>query len=718
MVKVDITTKSLPDEFYMNIGVSGTYNTQLSLINNFLTDAAAGQWDWLGYDDGTRSKPEVLDQYADQICFNVARSTANAGRVPANEQQRNVINKTSRSLDNPFVAGTEKAPINHSLDFSMGNTLQFLGKNLGYNVGINYDKEYTYYSDGVNGFHTQVNANEMVTEQNFSTENGVKNTQLGGLVSLAYQFSPNHEITLTNLYNHVNATTARVANGYWRNTSRPFYEDRYINFEERELNNTQLQGEHFFESLHRAKLEWTLGYVTSTQDNPDLRQWGYTNIDANNSGTYLLQQSEVGFLPSHFYRYLTDKQYTAKLDIAIPFSQDKENEIKLGFNYSMLDREFDEFIYSYVQVAKTQFNPDYVNFAQAAGDFQQFFSLDNTGFINTPETNGTGRGYGYGNYYSDQTNNENAYTGSSEVTATYLMAAYKLLPKLKLIGGAILEITDLSAASKASTSRGGNINEVDILPALNVIYNITENSNLRAAVSQTLARPNIREIAPFAALGGIAFPIYLGNENLKRTLIQNYDLRYEIYPNAGQLFAVSAYYKNFNDPIVWQLTPSASTPEIKPINVDEATVYGAEVEFRKSLDFIAPALHNLRLSTNVSYIFSRVNKSPEELAALRNADRPNIEDTRPFQGQSPYIVNFSLFHMSDKLAWENTVSFNVFGDRLSFVTGALDPDVYEQSRPSLNFISKKRIGDNVSIGLSATNLLNMEYLSSGICGFC
>ena len=219
----------------------------------------------------------------------------------------------------------------------------------------------------------------------------------------------------------------------------------------------------------------------------------------------------------------------------------------------------------------------------------------------------------------------------------------------------------------------------------------------------------MREIAPFASVSGVGFPIVLGNPDLERTLIQNFDLRYEVYPTPGEIFAISAYYKNFNDPIVWQLTPKASTPEIQPINVDKAIVYGAEVEFRKNLGFITPAMDNFKLSTNFTYIYSRVDKSQEELDALENANRPNIKDWRPFQGQSPYIVNVALMHNSDQLQWENSLSFNIFGERLAFITGALDPDVYEQPRPSLNFVSTKRFGDHISLGFKAMNLLNMTF---------
>ena len=341
------------------------------------------------------------------------------------------------------------------------------------------------------------------------------------------------------------------------------------------------------------------------------------------------------------------------------------------------------------------------------------FRLIISGIVDTPEGTGTGR-YGFGNVFTDLTFPQNNYDGEEIITSGYLMGVFELNPRVKLVAGARVEQTNMSAVSQDETEGIGNIDETDILPSLNLVYKLTDNTNIRVAATQTLARPNLREIAPFASTVTPGRPIFLGNPELGRTLISNYDLRFETYPTPGELFAVSLYYKDFEAPIVYLLTPKASTPEIVPQNVDQATVMGAEFEIRKSLAFITPSLESFKLSSNVSLIYSKVDKSEEELETLRGEQaqgkRLNIENDRPFQGQSPFIVNVGLTHVSSKLSWENTLSFNIWGERLAFQSGALDPDVYEQSRPSLNFVSSKQLGNHWSLKFNATNLLNMEYL--------
>ncbi len=708
--KVDITTKSLPDKFFMNFGVSTTYNTQATFNEKFITDGANGKTDWLGYDDGTRSIPDVMKQNLDALRGGGANGLDRAGRDPANETARSILDQTAKSLDNPFIAENQTVPLNYGVDFSVGNSLPLFGKNFGFSLGVSYSKDYNFYESGDYGIYfatRSTDTDQLNVNQRFDVTNGRKNAQLGGLLSLAYQFSPNHELTFSNLYNHSNSVEARIANGVWVITGKPFFEERLVAYQERELNNTQLRGKHYFEGFGRLKLDWTAGYVVSSQDEPDTRIFGY-NRDGDQ---YIMNQSEVGILPSHFYRDLEDKQYSAKIDFTLPLSEEGNNEIKFGGNYTNIQRDFNEFFFSYVAQQNSSLNPSYVSFGQIGKEnisFNEFFSVDNAGVVDTPETTAAGI-YGFGNYYANLTQPRNSYTGESIVTAGYLMASYKVLPRLKLVGGARLETTDLNSESKAEGVESGSINKIDLLPALNAIFELNENSNFRAAASQTIARPNMREIAPFAAIGGLAFPIVQGNPDLDRTLIQNYDLRYEAYPNPGELFAISAYFKNFENPIVWQLTPSGSTAEIKPINVDQATVFGGEVEFRKSLGFITSALEDFKFSANVSIIYSKVDKSAEELAALANADRPNIKNWRPFQGQSPYIVNAALLYVNDDSGIESALSFNIWGERLALVTDALTPDVYEQPRPSLNFNFKKQVNERLSLGFKANNLFNMEY---------
>ncbi len=724
--KVNITSKSIPDEFYFRAKVSATYNTQSSFADDFLLDPAANN-EMTGFDGGIREKPEVFNQYEEFLQGGAAESTARRARIPENNQDRQIIHESARSLSNGFLPNVGDASLDHGLELAIGNRYSLGDKPLGFNLGLNYSRSFLHLDNKTTGIYSDGGSTSLINEQSLAAVESTDEAQIGALLGLSLQLSPHHELSLNSLYNHSGASKALISNGFWRNTASPFYETQAVHFQERGLFSTQLLGKHVFEGARGLKVDWVAGYMNLTQDEPDLRQFGYVVGD---NGDYVMNKSEVGRLPSHFYRDLEDEQLNFQLDITLPITQNPENVIKAGFAYSDKQRTFNESqlgLFREPIPLQPGLNDNVVSFTEAAGNLPAYFSLSNYGVVGGPginESNGRTE-FGIGQYYSDQTVLGNSYTGDEIITAGYLMGVYKLTEKLKAVAGVRIEKTELTTISADTTkrffgkvdeqgnpvleSRNGSIDETDILPSVNFIYELSEHSNLRAAFSQTLARPNMREISPFASFGTPNEPTVLGNKDLKRTLIQNYDLRYEVYPRPGELFALSAYYKNFQDPIIWLLTPKASTPEIQPANVDQAIVMGVEAEIRKTLDFISPSLENFQFGMNVSYIFSEVDKDQRELDALESANRPNIEDTRTFQGQSPYILNFRLSHNSQELQWENNVSFNIFGERLAFVTGALDPDVFEKPRPSLNFVSNKALTEHWSLGFKAINLLDMTF---------
>jgi outer membrane receptor protein involved in Fe transport len=239
-----------------------------------------------------------------------------------------------------------------------------------------------------------------------------------------------------------------------------------------------------------------------------------------------------------------------------------------------------------------------------------------------------------------------------------------------------------------------------------LIYALNDKSNFRLAASKTLARPNLRELAPFEQFDAKNGFFNVGNTNLKRTLIQNFDFRYELYPRPGELIAFSTFYKRFQDPILRQFNPRATTPELRFINVDEATVLGAELEFRKQLDVLGGMFTNFFFSANFALIQSEYNIPAEEIAASRAIYPAYERTTRPFQGQAPYIVNLILSYIDNERGWESSLAFNVTGQRLYNISLFATPDVYEQPFPLLNFKVSKQFAGRYKVSFNARNLIN------------
>ena len=114
-------------------------------------------------------------------------------------------------------------------------------------------------------------------------------------------------------------------------------------------------------------------------------------------------------------------------------------------------------------------------------------------------------------------------------------------------------------------------------------------------------------------------------DKVEQTQINNMDLRWELFQNSGQKFSVSGFYKQFTNPIEVVAFSEVSADDVTPRNVGNATVLGAELEFRKNLDFLSPNLRSWTAGANITVVDAKVelDKSPggEYESRLANARR-------------------------------------------------------------------------------------------------
>ena len=132
---------------------------------------------------------------------------------------------------------------------------------------------------------------------------------------------------------------------------------------------------------------------------------------------------------------------------------------------------------------------------------------------------------------------------------------------------------------------------------------------MRVAGSQTVVRPEFRELTGTAFYDFEVGATIIGNPNLVRTKVTNADIRYEIYPRPGELFTIGVFYKYFDNPIelAFNQSGAGSSSTFNYLDNDKTRpkAYGAEIEFRKKLDFL-PAFKRFTVSGNFSYIYNRV----------------------------------------------------------------------------------------------------------------
>jgi len=249
----------------------------------------------------------------------------------------------------------------------------------------------------------------------------------------------------------------------------------------------------------------------------------------------------------------------------------------------------------------------------------------------------------------------------------------------------------------------------DVLPSGSAIFSINKKQNLRFAYYKTLNRPEFRELVPAKFFDFATRYVTNGDTSIKRAVIDNFDVRYEIYPGRGQVFTFSAFYKKFTDPIE-QATAPDKDHEAAYFNVLGAVNKGIEVDGRVLIgDLIkSKSLKNffdhLTVFSNFSFIKSIVT-------AKKAGDTTKINLDRPLQGQSPYCFNAGLTYQNDDKGFSATIAANRVGQRIYLVGNIKESDIWENGRTVLDFQVAKSIPEkNLELKLNVKDILAQKSI--------
>jgi TonB-dependent receptor len=308
--------------------------------------------------------------------------------------------------------------------------------------------------------------------------------------------------------------------------------------------------------------------------------------------------------------------------------------------------------------------------------------------------------------FTEETRGSDKYRGRDDIAAGYLMFDIPI-GKFRTVIGARLEsnLNKLSSVDQTGSPLNRNVNKNDILPSVNLTYALSDKMNIRASYYQSISRPEFREIAPFSFFDFQEQIFTYGNPELERNIIRNYDLRYEIFPQAGEIISLSLFYKKFDSPIEEVFLPSSgSDNRVKTYqNVKSgAENYGAEIEVRKNLGFITKLLKFISVNANVSLINSKVDLSGS------GSTVSTLE--RRLQGQSPYTINAGMYYDNYDLGTSVNLSYNLFGKRISEVGLEGLPDIEENGRDVVDFTIIQKLFKNFEIKFSAKDIFSQDYL--------
>lgn len=677
LVKID--TKDFPERFILNAGVGTGMNSETQGADAI--GYKGGGTDWLGIDDGTRSIPDGIEP----------------GRRFESSEQAALLRKFDNNVWRPEAT---TLPVDQSFNITLGNkfgeeTPLGVLASLTYSDGFNYregiERSPLLETNG-DGKHS--------LRYDYDTREAERSVLWGGLLNLSLGLAEKSKVGIKGVFNHSADDETIIAEGDYNSSSTGQVYRTQLRFTERTIAGAQLFGDHTTNLLSEgSRIEWRAALSYAGRNEPDNRQSAYLRNDPNDEYRY---NGNFASGNGRYYSELDDMESSLGFDWTVPIYTGEELETETRLKFGGIGR-----------IRSREFAARRFFFSPGSGSAEDNLALAPEELF-TPEfvEQGLLR-------FDENTFANDKYTADEGLYAGYAMIEAPLLEKLRFVGGLRVEMWNIDLVpvnqliNREVEELRAKKDVLDFLPSVNLIYGMNERMNLRASFSQTLARPEFRELAPFR------FDDYrqstFGNPSLERTRIMNYDIRWEWFPRAGELFAVSAFYKNFTNPIEQFYLLGGSDVQAEPINASGANTVGAEFELRKGLDQVAKFLSNFSVGANLTVVHSQVTFNEDEPVSFFNgfgiSQAPTTTLTnleRPLQGQSPYLINAMIGYGNDGWGTDATLLFNVFGERLAAVGTNGIPDEYEQPRPTLDFTLRQKLPAGLKLSLKAQNILNSE----------
>jgi TonB-dependent receptor len=291
----------------------------------------------------------------------------------------------------------------------------------------------------------------------------------------------------------------------------------------------------------------------------------------------------------------------------------------------------------------------------------------------------------------------NNYHAHEDVLAGYAEAKISS-EKLDVFGGVRTEKTDQGFHINtfyAGAVNGVTKNYTDVLPSIMVRYKLNNKTNIRASYFKSISRPNYYELVPYKILSASSSTDEQGNPNLKHSIADNFDLRYELYPHKEDQLFIGGFYKRIQDPIESEYVNGTT---YQPVNLGTATLYGGELVYTKNIG-------NFGVTGNYTYIYSKIfsTKSYTDLQAQTTYDK--LQE-RPMQGQTNNTVNLSVFYHNQKKRLFVQVAYQYLGKTLDQVYPIYGYDYYQLPQSLLSASADYGFGRHFTIYGKFNNLLN------------
>jgi len=678
---VQIDTRSIPEEPIASLSVSGGYNTRATFRDRH--DYPGSRGDWLGHDSGLRQLPAAVP---DDYPLTVGAATGEGTALTREDLQGygRLLNSSLRWRTDAFT------PPNHGLGLVLGNGWELPGQqHLGAVGSVGYGRSYVERRGVVREFNGDPADPRGYSELvDYDVVEGEDSVRWGAFGSVAYVPARNHELRLVALHSQLADDTTRVFDGYSDEMGGEVSGAR-LQYASRGLDLGKLSGDHEIAAFNRARLAWSAQVSRATRDEPDTRDVGYARRALGELVYRVNVDADSG---RHFFSDLVENGIAGTLDYTQPLDLRRTVKLKAGGVVSLRHRDFESRRFNFFPRPGVSLGCTLEEFGPGCPDQTFQPSAIESGDLRFEERT----------FASDQ------YRSELDVFAGYLMTDVRVAPTLRLIAGERVEKTHQLIHTKAFVPGNfddARVESTDLLPSASLILSASERTKLRTSATRTLARPQLRELAPFSFNDYYLGRTTTGNTELDLTRVTNLDLRLEHFPTLREVVAVSLFYKRFTDPIEPVLRPATGSGGVMNTyqNTPGAWVVGVELESRKELDFLAAALEDVSAVANLTLTRSRIELEQTGSGTITNLERPLVN-------QAPWVLNLALDYDNEDSGTRARLSYNVAGPSIVEVGAVGIDDAYQQPQHLIDLTASQLVARHLTLKAGVEDLLDSETL--------
>ena len=699
---INLTTKAIPTEDFLTIGISGSGDTETTFENGLTYFGS--EFDTFGFDNGNRDFPTALQ--------GLIASNTRINDAPVDVQRQ--LAGQILPLNLVTLQRNDELPINFSANITGGGSLEVGdGNYLGIIATAGITNTWRNRSVISQQFG-DAEAGDIIFDSNtFITDNKVL---VNGLIGIGLDIGE-HTIRWTNLYIRDTLKTARFAQG------TDFFTDRVTGFDfqtqqtgyfERQLIDTQLVAEFEFDKL---EIDLRGGYARTDREAPYNATIPYirTNIAGDPFGNRFVvdvgaqiggtERIQVGF------EDLKEELLFGGADITYELTD--KLSVTAGYAYTDTERRSLSFIIRPLIGSTADLNTA----LRALGLRQPGQIINGSTLATFPD------GTPFFNVTVSDPTPFPAFDAALTIHAGYGLARYRPTDRLSLEAGVRFEDALQIAAPDLAFSGGNLANPTRIandylLPSATITWEVIDDLQLRFAASQTIARPQFRELVEQTYFDPDSNRRFRGNPFLQDSELINAEARAEYYLGGPSRVSLAGFYKEIDNPIENFLITAPGIIETSYANAPSAELYGAELDVSYGIDLADWGgffeTKQFLIIGNYTYTQSSISVGATDLAPIPGAPTQVasqlFDEGSPLVGQSDHVANLSLGIEDLDKVQQFTVLFNYASERVTLRGGAL-PDVIENPGLTVDLVGRTALklgGVPLELSLEARNIFGRD----------